>query len=205
MFRLLPLLLIIIPVLWFSLTFGPALKVETEYQLRQLMDVAGADQISELFWPGKIDWDIPDPNTNRQNSLVIPKIRLNETIVFNVDPNDEQAYTVALKNGVAHASGTSFPGSGGLGYYFAHSAQSAFTRQFKAVFYLLGKLEPGDEVLIWREGQKHAYKVIGSEITSPNELSFLSRPYDKETIVMQTCWPLGFAHQRKLVFAERVD
>ncbi len=205
MWRLLPIIFMFISVSWFVLTFGPAVKVEIEYQLRQFMDSVGADQLSELFWPGNVSWELADPDVNYQYGIVIPKIRLKETVIFNVDPNDEESYTVALSNGIAHAAGTGFPGNGQLGYYFAHSAQSAFTRQFKAVFYLLGKLESGDEVFVFHNGEKYEYKVIGSEVTSPTELDFLSRTYPKETIVLQTCWPLGFAHQRKLVFAERVE
>ena len=190
---------------WFVLTFGPAVKVELEYQFRGMMSAVGATQLSELFWPGEINWELPDPDVDYDYGIVIPKIRLKETVVFNVNPNDEAAYSVALKNGIAHAAGTGFPGSDQLGYYFAHSAQSAFTRQFKAVFYLLGKLEPGDEIFIWHDGEKYEYKVTGSEVTNPTDLGFLSRNYPGETIVLQTCWPLGFAHQRKLVFAERVE
>lgn len=196
--------LIGICVLWVVMSFGPAVKAEAGYQFSQGLQAVGADSVRDLFIPTVGSWRTDALSKHRQYGIVIPKIQLDEPVVFNVNPNDERQYTEALKEGIAHAASTGFPGTNELGYYFAHSATSAFIGQYKAVFYLLGKLEAGDEIYIWHEGKRFEYKVTTTIVTDPYDLSFLDQEYGKETIVLQTCWPLGTALRRKLVFAELV-
>lgn len=193
-------------VTWFAVTTVPIVMVETRYQAQQLLKNAfGVDTFSQLFFPNLANWNITTHSKNAEFGIVIPAIQLDEPVIFNVDPNDTQAYTAALKKGIAHASSTAFPDSGGVGYYFAHSTSAEFVNQFKAVFYLLGKLKSGDAVYIWHENKKYAYQVTHTAVTEPTDISFLYGTYPTETIVLQTCWPPGTTLQRKLVFAERVE
>lgn len=196
---------VLIFLIWLILTFGPILRVEAKYQTQRLFrDVFRVTSFQSIFIPD-ISLDLRGANAeNTQNGIVIPKIFVDEPIIYNVDPNDEVAYTAALKKGIAHASSTSFPDSSGLGYYFAHSSRPELQSQYNAVFYLLGKLELGDTVFIWHEGEQFEYAVSDIVTTSPTDLGFLQQNYPKETIVMQTCWPAGSNLQRRLVFAERV-
>lgn len=191
--------------LWLTVTFGPILIVETKYQAKRIFAPIFPNGLTlqSLFLP-KIEIDLRGYNaSNTSNGIVIPKIYLDEPVIYNVDPNDPTAYTAALKQGIAHASSTSFPDNGGLGYYFAHSSSPEFRSQYNAIFYLLGKLEPGDEIFIWHAGERFEYQVTQSTVVDPEDVHFLSQEYDTETIVLQTCWPPGTTFQRKLVFAER--
>ncbi len=191
--------------IWLSLTFGPILIVETKYQLKRVFGpiFPTGGTLQSFFLPNfEIDLRGYDAR-NTANGIVIPKIFLDEPVVYNVDPNNAIAYTNALKQGIAHASSTRFPDSGGLGYYFAHSSSPEFRSQFNAVFYLLGKLEPGDEIFVWHEGERFEYQVSHTVEVNPEDTHFLYQEYEKETIVLQTCWPPGTTLQRKLVFAER--
>lgn len=191
--------------IWLLVTFTPVLQVEAQYQWRRLR--AGVLQdapLSSLFIPNAsldLRGSLAD---NIENGIVIPKVFVDAPIVFNVDPNDPTAYNEALQQGIAHASGTSFPDQGGLGYYFAHSSAPELRSQFNAVFYLLGKLEPGDEIFLWHEGERYEYRVRELRTVDPKDVGFLQEPTPTETIVLQTCWPPGTTLNRRLVFADRV-
>lgn len=135
--------------------------------------------------------------------IVIPKIGANTAVIANVDPYDESVYQSQLSKGVAHASGTVFPGDIGRMFLFAHSAENAwFASRYNAVFYLLPKLQQGDPVYIYYNNTRYTYTVTGSQIVSDNELEYLE--YQGTTgkeLVLMTCWPAGTTLQRYLVFA----
>src|SRR3989338_4316327 len=138
-------------------------------------------------------------------SIVIPKINANAKIVANVDTSNRAAYLEALKQGVAHAQGTANPGEGGHMFYFAHSTDNFWNiTRYNAVFYLLYKLETGDEINIYYKGKRNKYKVVGNEIVDPSQVDYLTRKTNDEFVTLQTCWPLGTTFKRYLVFAKKV-
>lgn len=142
---------------------------------------------------------------NAEFGIVIPKIAANSTVLPNVSVTDKEAYLNALQEGVAHAEGTAFPGEGGHIFLFAHSTDYVWNvGSYNAVFYLLYKLEVGDEVNLFYKGQRHVYKVTGKEIVDPTEVEYLTRKTDREFLTLQTCWPPGTTLKRQLIFAERV-
>lgn len=203
---LISLALLLVFVIWVILTYTPVFIVEVKYQYRQLLTtVFNVSDTRALFMPNFEMLGFRGASKYKDYGIVIPAIYLDEPVVFNVDPNDKTAYSEALKKGIAHASGTGFPDSAGLGYYFAHSSNPEFKQQYNAVFYLLGKLQQGDEVFIWHENQYVRYVVSTINITAPDDVSFLSQQFDKESIVLQTCWPPGTTQKRLLVFAQRED
>lgn len=136
-------------------------------------------------------------------SILIPKIGANENVIAEVDPGNEEEYLFALQNGVAHAAGSAFPGQNQHVYLFAHSTNT-FTNvsRYNALFYLLYKLENGDEVNVYYEGVRHIYTVTGKTIVDPSEVSYLTRATESEFLTLQTCWPPGTTAQRLLIFAE---
>lgn len=140
-----------------------------------------------------------------QFSIVVPKIAANSKIFANTNPADEKEYLDILKKGVAHAAGTAFPGEGGHIFLFAHSTDYFWNvSNYNAVFYLLYKLEKGDEVNLFYKGQRYVYKVIGKEIVDPSQVQYLTRKTNREFLTLQTCWPPGTTLKRLLVFAVRV-
>jgi len=158
--------------------------------------------LREALKKENVDFLIPvDPNF----SIVIPKIAANAPVLANIDAGDKDEYLDALQKGVAHAEGTSFPGEGGHIYMFAHSTDYAWNvGTYNAVFYLLYKLEEGDEIDLFFKGQRYVYKVVGKEIVNPDQVDYISRKTDKEFLTLQTCWPPGTTLKRQLIFAERV-
>lgn len=171
--------------------------VEREYAIRAkkggLSAVAAAENVSVLV--------PPDPDF----SIIIPKVAANSRVIPQVSVTEKEAYLAALQEGVAHAEGTAFPGEGGHMFLFAHSTDFVWNiGTLNAVFYLLYKLEAGDEVILIYKGQRFTYRVTGKEIVDPGQVEYLTRKTDKEFLTLQTCWPPGTTLQRQLIFAERV-
>lgn len=141
-----------------------------------------------------------DPNF----SIVVPKIGANARIISNVDASDEKIYLDALNKGVAQVMGTGFPGEEKHIFLFAHSTDYFWNvGTYNAIFYLLNKLEPKDEVNLFYKGQRYVYKVIDKKVVDPLQVEYLTRKTNKEFLTLQTCWPPGTTLKRLLVFAVR--
>ncbi len=142
-----------------------------------------------------------DPNF----SIVVPKIGANARIISNVDAADENIYLDALNKGVAQVMGTAFPGEGGHIFLFAHSTDYFWNvGTYNAIFYLLNKLGPKDEINLFYKGQRYVYRVIDKKVVDPSQVEYLTRKTNKEFLTLQTCWPAGTTLKRLLVFAVRV-
>ena len=138
-------------------------------------------------------------------SIVRPKRQANSRVLANIDPVDENVYLDALNKGVAHAAGTALPGEQGHIFLFAHSTDYFWNIQsYNAVFYLLYKLQKGDEINLFYKGQRYAYKMTDSKIVDPSDVEYLTRKTPDESLTLQTCWPPGTTLKRLLVFAEPV-
>jgi sortase A len=138
-------------------------------------------------------------------SISIPKIGAVAPLELNIDPWKKEVYEPALEKGVAHAFGTALPGEGKLIYLFAHSSSPAWKiTRYNTIFLRLNELKPGDTVTLNNEGKDYIYNVVDKKVVSPRDIEFLTKPSEKEQLVIQTCWPIGTDWQRLLVFAEPV-
>jgi len=193
---LLFLLPLAIPIIW----------AEGRYQFyrlssRKTVQIEPAENQKNSF--GELLWldqkNLPTP-ANWQFSLLIPKIGLNAKVIENVSAQDEKAYKEALKEGVAHAAGSSLPGKEGLIYIFGHSTDYLWrVSTYNALFYLLGKLVPGDEVTLFYQGKHFIYEVAEKKVVNPDNLSFLEG--NGEKLILQTCWPPGTTLKRLIIVA----
>ena len=164
-------------------------------------DVSKKSQL--LSWPTTGTTEVIVPADPRF-SIVIPKIAANSPVIQDVDASNESEYLEALRRGVAHAAGTYLPGEGGNVFLFAHSTDYIWNiGAYNAVFYLLYKLEAGDEVNVFYKGRRYTYIVYDKQTVSPQEVGALIEPASEERITLQTCWPPGTTLQRLLVFAKR--
>ncbi len=140
-----------------------------------------------------------DPNF----SIIVEKIGADAPIVPNVDASSKEAYTQALKKGVAHALGTSFPGQPGVTYLFAHSTDTIFNvPRFNAVFYLLKEVTAGDKIVVFFNGRRFDYVVTETKITEADDVSYFTMKTSDQILVLQTCWPPGTSWKRLLVVAK---
>ncbi|KKU90708.1 MAG: sortase family protein [Microgenomates group bacterium GW2011_GWA1_48_10] len=196
------------------LTFAPAVSAEVHYRWDQVIGrtyvVAGQAPTSPAGSAGQGGFGklVANPPLlikpmNTDFGVVIPKINANARVIANVDPGNPAEYLVALKEGVAHAAGTAYPGQVGNSVLFAHSVGNFWeVNQWNAVFYLLRELNPGDEVDVFYQGKRYFYQVYDKRIVDPNEVGYLSREADFAKLTLQTCWPPGTTLKRLLVFAK---
>lgn len=134
--------------------------------------------------------------------IVIEKIGANALVVSDVDPTNNNAYIAALAKGVAHAKGTTYPGQKGNIYLFSHSTDAPWNIvRFNAIFYLLGKLEPGDRVLMFYQGRRYDYIVFDKHIVDPSDTGYLTNVYDESILTLQTCDPPGTLLHRLVIRA----
>ncbi len=137
--------------------------------------------------------------------IVIPKIGANSSIQPNVDAGNEDEYLPVLEHSVAHTKGTAFPGEHAHIYLFAHSTDYFWNvGNYNAIFYLLYKLQKGDEVDLFYKDQKYKYEVSDTTIVDPSRVEYITKKTSSEFLTLQTCWPPGTTLLRLLVFAKRV-
>ncbi len=162
-------------------TFIPIIFQEVRYQVRQPQEIEPID---------------------RDFGIVIPKLGANAHVIANVDPYNARAYQVALTKGVAHARGTSVPGATGNMFLFAHSSEDFYNAvRYNSIFYLLTKLEAGDEIILYYKEVKFTYVVKEKKFVDPKDVSYLELGSGESTLTLMTCWPPGTTIKRLLVFA----
>ena len=198
--KIIPNLLIIFSLLLIYLIFAPALKEETSFQARNIykniLKIEGSDKHQV--------WD-PTP-VNTDFSIVIPKIYAKSVIIADVDATNSNIFLKQLKKGVAHAKGTALPGDRGNVYLFAHSTDAFYNVGFyNAVFYLIGKLNTGDEVFVYYKGIKYSYIVFDKRVVNANDTKYLGKIENTNTLTLQTCYPPGTTLKRLVVLARQAQ
>jgi sortase A len=185
--------------------FGPLIKQEVIFHYNKLIGTSyyiynnGQDPNGYLKDRGGI---IPE---STDFGIIIPKINANAQIFPNIDPFSEREFLPILKNGVAHAKNTSFPGHGGNIFLFAHSASSALEIQrYNAVFYLIEKLNQDDEIVIFYKEKPYYYYVFEKKIVSAGAVKYLEEE-NEEVLTLQTCYPPGTTLKRLIVRAKLKD
>lgn len=191
----------------------PVVAVEIRYQLDQLQGTSDKEQVRQLeilsgFSLDPIPTAEPTPASAEEIfSVKIPKIEAESIIIPNVDAGDPKVYMKALQKGVAHAAGTGLPGVPSeinrTIYLFSHSTSApSLVRFYNAQFYLLHKMEVGDEIDVTFWTKSYRYRVTEKRITPPSDVSFLTPQTEKEILVLATCWPPGTTNERLLILAE---
>jgi sortase A len=136
--------------------------------------------------------------------IVIPKISANAKVHQDVDWQKSAVYQKALQTGVAHAQGTSTPDKPGNMFLFAHSGIDFYeAARYNAEFYLLGKLDVGDSIYIFYQGEKYLYTVTDKKIVASDQVQYLMGSSNQRQITLMTCWPAGTTFQRLIITGER--
>lgn len=228
MIRTLGNFLILFTIFGITATFGPALYYEGQYQLSRLFDIRYNASSQEEVTPSEFSKIVEGRKIKTQPdlfnevlsgtkeeilypqdpsfSVIIPKIGANEKITPNVDSDNEKEYLEVLKHSIAHAKGTAFPGVDGTTYLFAHSTDNFWdVGRYNAIFYLLNKMENGDDVVLFFGGKRYNYKVYDTKIVDSNDTHYIDSALGQgERVILQTCWPPGTAWKRLLVFAKPI-
>jgi len=179
--------------------FFPVLKQEITYRSEKFAEIEHSLTVDDSLSDGKVKKIIP---VDTEFGIIIPKINVNAKIFPNVDFYNEKEYLPVLKKGVAHAKGTGFPGEGKNIFLFAHSTDSFFNfHQYNAIFYLIGKLEKGDEIDIYYQQKLFRYYVSEKFVVSPIASQDYLKPKNKEILILQTCYPPETTLKRLIVIA----
>lgn len=198
--------LIAFAILTWAFSFGPVVEQEVSFRFagqRQTQDDRTIPLEVEAERIRDVQNEANSAGVNSNFSIIIPKIGATSNIIANVDVNKKAEYLEALKKGVSHAKGTYFPGQGGTIFLFSHSTDSPLNfARYNAVFYLLRKLEEGDEIIIYFADRKYRYKVVEKIITKASDTSWLNPQLDEEKLILMTCDPPGTTWRRLLVIAK---
>ncbi|HKM19977.1 MAG TPA: sortase [Candidatus Dojkabacteria bacterium] len=136
--------------------------------------------------------------------LYIPKIKSNASVVADVNAYDKGEYIKALETGIAHAKGTVTPNKEGNVFLFAHSAVNFYERnKYDVYFYLLHELKKDDEIFVSYDGIIYKYRVQEVKIVNRDEVKYLSKYSDEDTLTLMTCYPAGTDWKRTIVIAHR--
>lgn len=143
-------------------------------------------------------------------NIFIPKILAKAKVIDNVSPFDQKEYLKVLENNsVAQAKETADPGSGKgkTIYIFAHSSGTGLSLiRNNPVFYLLGELKSGDEIIVTKDNREFIYRVYNQMVIEASRIEYLKyTDPDKEVLILQTCWPVGTDWKRLLIFAELTE
>jgi len=135
-----------------------------------------------------------------QFELIIDKIDVSVHVTPNVLGTDNQIYTEALKNGVAHYKGTALPASGSNILIFGHSSAVKGSGAYAKIFSRLKELVSGDEIEIKFNNKNYQYLVTDIKIVSKTDISPI-KPTEREQLTLMTCWPIGTDKKRLIVIA----
>lgn len=201
---------IILAIFFLAMGFWPYLESEFSYSWSQLVGqryVLEGDQVGQVSSPLGAIVNAPPPISIVPEStdfgVIIPKLNVNTTVVQDVNAAIEKEYFSALEKGAAHARGTVFPGQDGNSFIFAHSTLNFWdVGRYKAVFTLLRKLEPGDRIITFYQGQRYDYQVKEKKIVDANDISDLTPTASGKRLTLQTCDPPGTTLKRLIVIAE---
>lgn len=187
-------------------TLYPIVKEEIKYRFtKPVSQISGFGEIISKALAEEADHarkEAASLNLESYFSLSIPKIKAYANVIPNVDAGNPDEYGKALKEGVAHAKGTSFPGQGKTIYLFSHSTDSFLNfGRYNAIFYLLGKLEKGDNISVYFLDKKYVYKVSEKIIAGADDTSWLKDSGKGERLILQTCDPPGTSLKRLLIIA----
>lgn len=104
--------------------------------------------------------------------LLIPALGIDAPIVW-PENTTEPALQEALERGVVFWPTSSFLGEKGTMAIVGHSSAYPWYRgNYGAIFSLLNKLNPGDEIWIFSAQKKYVYQVAGKEIQLPKKFKF---------------------------------
>jgi sortase A len=108
----------------------------------------------------------------------------------------ESGYEKALHDGVVHVRGTGFPWQNVANVYIAGHRVGYPGTKSNLVFWDLGKLEKGDEILLTAaDGTRYTYEVFEKRVISPDTVSIMRPTKGKNIVSLQTCTLPDYSHR----------
>lgn len=132
---------------------------------------------------------VVDEDSRDENSLVIPSIGVDIPIV-------EGNTSAALKLGAWRRPKTGTPENGGNTVLTGHRYQ--YLPPNNKTFYNLDKVEIGELMYVYWNGEKYIYEVFDTFIVDPTQIE-VEDPLDGNILTIYTCHPLWTADKRYVV------
>ena len=156
---------------------------------------------------------IVSPNTtvapSNEARLLIPKIAVDVPIIWDANAADTNSLNKAMDKGIVwfNVQGANAkPGEKGNFVVSGHSSNDwTDGGNYKFIFARLEKITAGDVVYANYNGTRYTYKITGTKVVKPTDVSALQIGNDKPYITLVTCTPLGTAQNRLLVFGEQIS
>ena len=172
----------------------------TLQSLDQTPKVAGASTGSN----GDDRTSIINLNQSASGELDIPSLKIKVPLIWAPDPDSVEK---DLLQGVVHYPGTPMPGQIGTSYISGHSSNYAWIKSpYNRIFESIDKLKMYDGFTISAtdaSGNKVVfhYAVRGTGIFTANDQKQFAN-IGKSTVALSTCWPIGTASKRYVVFGQ---
>lgn len=92
-------------------------------------------------------------------------------------------------------------------FIFGHSSNYPWVQsEYNDVFALIDTLAIGDEIIVYYNQRTFIYRIKDRSIVKPGDTDVLaSRDSSKKEISLMTCWPIGTALERYIIFGELVE
>lgn len=207
-----PNFLIFLGIVFLAFSFGPLIVQEVWFYIKEVKSQeysleSGEAPESSVFAELLTSAPIKMEPVNRDFSIVIEKIGVNAPIVADVSITDEEAYKEALETGVAHAISSDYPTTSPSNVYlFAHASLNFWDLgKYATVFNLLRKLNLGDTVNIFYQGDRYVYEVVNKEIVKGWNTTSITRSVIEPVLTLQTCDPPGTTINRLVVTSKLIE
>ncbi len=136
--------------------------------------------------------------------IIINNVAIEAPINFDQQKIDETQFQIALRSGVVHYPNTANPGEVGNVVIFGHSSSVWWAKgDYKFVFAPLHDLEQGNKIYVEYAGTRYIYRVTGSKVVSPDDVSVLEQTKEKR-LTLITCTPVGSDTDRLIIEAEQI-
>jgi len=211
-------ILILLGLIFIALSLGPLIIQEIwyfakeskkqEYSLEEDKGVVESEEGEVSIFAGLLtSTPVKIKPINDDFSIVIEKLGVNVPIVPNVSITDEKAYKEALKHGVAHSVSSDYPTTSPSNVYlFAHASLNFWDLgKYATVFNLLRKLDIGDSVNIFYQGDRYVYKVVNRVVVKVCNTTSITRSVIEPILTLQTCDPPGTTINRLVVTAKLLE
>jgi len=140
----------------------------------------------------------------QDDRIIIPQISVDAPVIYS-QSSDNAALMEDLKKGVIHYPGTAYPGQKGNVFITGHSSYYWWSGgKYNRIFANLDKLENGDLVYLYRNGEEYIYQVYDSFVVKPQQVEILATTAEP-TLTLMTCTPLGTNLRRLVVRAQLIS
>jgi sortase A len=139
--------------------------------------------------------NLPPDQFPKDNRLVIPSIRLDQVILSGQNET-------TVDKGVWHKPESTTPDRVGNSVIVGH--RFTYSPQIKDPFYHLDKVEIGDDVYAYWEGQRIRYKITEKKVVAETTIEIESQSLG-DRLTLYTCTPLWTAENRLVLIGSRVN